>query len=246
MTEQAKAGLYGSSLGANMLTSGVAELLGTFVLVYGGTAVATAASLARPVAGVPYDSLATPLVFGFALLVVVAAIGHVSGGHVNPAVTLGLAATGRFPWRFVPAYLVAQLGGALLGALATWATFGNPGRADAALGATAFAPATGIGQALLVEALVTFLLVFVVVSVATDERVPSALAPLAVGFALTVSVMIAGPVTGGAVNPVRALGPMIVSGNPANFWVYVVGPIAGGLVAALVYDRFLARGATPQ
>ena len=123
-----------------MIAAAVAELVGAFVLIYGGTAVATAALLARPVAGSPYDSLATPLAFGLALLIVVAAIGHVSGGHVNPAVTLGLAITGRFPWRFVPAYLVAQLVGAVLGALATWATFGDPGRDTAHLAATALAP----------------------------------------------------------------------------------------------------------
>ena len=106
-------GLFGSSIGTNMLTAATAEIIGTFVLVYGGTAVAVAAVLDRPVAGPSYNSVATPLAFGLALLVVVASIGHVSGGHVNPAVTLGLAATGRFPWRYVPAYLLAQLTGAL-------------------------------------------------------------------------------------------------------------------------------------
>jgi MIP family channel proteins len=207
--------------------------------------VAVAALLQRPVAGPIYDSLATPLAFGLALLVVAAAIGHVSGGHVNPAVTIGLAATGRFPWRYVPAYLLAQLVGAVLGALATWATHGDPGRVEANLAATI--PATGVGaaQALLVEALVTFVLVLAVVSVATDERVPAALAPLAVGAALAVAVLVAGPITGGAVNPVRALGPALVAGQFTGLWIYMVGPLLGGVVAAVVYDRFLTKAQAP-
>lgn len=241
-----KSGLYGSNVGANMLAAAVAETVGTFILVYGGTAVAVAALLARPVAGPGYDSLATPLAFGLALLIVVAAIGHVSGGHVNPAVTLGLAVTGRFPWRYVPAYLVAQVVGSVLGALATWATFGNPGRDDANLAATVPAATVGPGQALVVEALVTFILVLVVVSVATDDRVPAAIAPIAVGAALAIGVFIAGPVTGGAVNPVRELGPALVAGKFTGLWIYLVGPLIGGVVAAIVYARFLAKAQAPQ
>jgi MIP family channel proteins len=238
-------GLYGSSVGVNMAAASAAELLGTAILVFAGTGVATAATMARPVAGPAYDSLATPLAFGIALLAVVAAIGHVSGAHVNPAVTLGLAATGKFPWRFVPAYLVAQLLGAVLGALGTWVTFGTPGRDEAALGATA--PAAGVGplQALAVEAVVTFILVFVIISVATDERVADAVAPIAVGAALAVGVFVAGPVTGGAVNPVRALGPQLVAGSFADWWVYLIGPVVGGVVAAVVYDRFVGKADSP-
>ena len=240
-----RTGLFGSSIGTNMLAAATAEIIGTFVLVYGGTAVAVAAVLDRPVAGPSYNSVATPLAFGLALLVVVASIGHISGGHVNPAVTIGLAATGRFPWRYVPAYLLAQLTGALLGALATWATFGTAARAEAHLAATSPAPGVGAVQGLLVEALITFILVFVVVSVATDDRVPASLAPIAVGAALAVAVFIAGPVTGGAVNPVRALGPALIAGQLPNIWIYIVGPLLGGVAAAFVYDRFLAKAQAP-
>jgi MIP family channel proteins len=228
-----------------MTAAAVAETLGTFILVYGGTAVAVAAALQRPVAGPAYDSLATPVAFGLALLAVVAAIGHVSGGHVNPAVTIGLAAAGAFPWRYVPAYLVAQIVGAVLGALATWATFGNAGRDVADLAATVPAAGVGDGTVVLVEALVTFVLVFVVVAVATDERVHSSLAPIAVGFALAVGVLVAGPVTGGAVNPARTLGPALVAGQYASLWAYIVGPLVGGIVAAFVYHRFLAKANAP-
>lgn len=238
-------GLYGSRTGVDVAAAAAAELIGTAILVLGGTAVATAASVARPVAGPVYDSLATPLAFGIALLAVVAAIGHVSGAHVNPAVTIGLAVTGKFPWRLAPVYVVAQLVGAVLGSLGTWLAFGGPGRDSAALAATA--PAAGVGdlRALVIEAVVTFVLVFVIISVATDDRVADAVAPIAVGAALTVGVFIAGPVTGGAVNPVRALGPMLVSGQFTGWWLYIIGPVLGGVVAAVTYDRFVKRSDAP-
>jgi MIP family channel proteins len=235
-------GLFGSSSDAPIMGSALAELVGTFILVFGGTAVATAAILSLPTAGQPYNSLAVALAFGLALAAVVAAIGHVSGGHVNPAVTLGMAATGKFPWKSVPVYLGAQLVGAILGALGTWLAFGGPGRAEAKLAATY--PAQGVGdlQAFLLEILITFILVFVVMSVATDSRAPAPIAPIAVGFALAVGVFIAGPVTGGAVNPVRALGPMIVAGDLTSAWLYILGPIIGGVLAAFLYDRTMAEG----
>jgi len=234
-------GAYGSSTSDPILPAALAELVGTFILVFGGTAVAVGAILSRPTAGGAYGSLAVALAFGLALAAVVAAIGHVSGAHVNPAVTLGLASIGQFPWKSVPAYLGAQLVGAVLGAVGTWIAFGAPGRAEANLAATY--PAQGVGdlQAFVLEILITFILVFVVVSVATDSRAPAAIAPIAVGFALAVGVFIAGPVTGGAVNPVRALGPMLVSGDLTSVWLYILGPIIGGVLGAFVYERTMAK-----
>src|SRR5215217_3592828 len=224
------AGLYGSQIDASHIVgAAIAELVGTFILVFGGTAVAVGAILARPTAGPAYDSLAVALAFGLALAAVVAAVGHVSGAHVNPAVTLGMAATGKFPWNYTPHYIGAQLVGAVLAALATWITFGGAGaRGEAKLAATY--PAQGVGdlQAFVVEILITFILVFVVMAVATDQRAPAAIAPIAVGFALAVGVFIAGPVTGGSVNPARSLGPMIVAGDLTSVWLYILGPIIGG------------------
>jgi MIP family channel proteins len=241
--ESGGGGLYGSQIDASHIVgAAIAELVGTFILVFGGTAVAVGAILARPTAGAAYDSLAIALAFGLALAIVVAAIGHVSGAHVNPAVTLGMAATGKFPWNYTPHYVGAQLVGAVLAALATWLTFGGAGaRSEASLAATY--PAQGVGdlQAFLVEILITFILVFVVMSVATDDRAPAAIAPIAVGFALVVGVFIAGPVTGGAVNPARALGPMLVAGDFTSVWLYILGPIIGGVLGALLYDRFMAQ-----
>jgi MIP family channel proteins len=236
-------GLYGSQVdSSNLLGSAVAELIGTFVLVYTGCAVAVAAILQRPTAGpIFYDSLAVALAFGLALVAIVAAIGHVSGAHVNPAVTLALAVTKKFSWQYVPVYIGAQLVGAVLGAVAVWITYGSAAREAASLAATF--PTDGVGdlRALVVEILVTFILVFVVISVATDERAPAGVAPLAVGFALACGVLIAGPITGGSLNPARTLGPMVMAGQFTAVWVYVVGPIVGAVLAALAYDRFASQ-----
>lgn len=244
--ERSGDGLYGSSSGGPVLGPAVAELVGTFILVFGGTAVAVGAILSSPTAGEAYDSLAVALAFGLTLVAVVAAVGHVSGAHVNPAVTLAMAATGKFSWKLVPVYVVAQLVGAVLAALATWLTFGPPARSEANLAATY--PAQGVGdlQAFFVEVLITFVLVFVVMAVATDSRAPAAIAPVAVGFALAVGVFIAGPVTGGAVNPARALGPMLVAGDLTSAWLYILGPLVGGVLAAFLYDRLLTQPESPD
>jgi MIP family channel proteins len=164
---------------------------------------------------------------------VVAAIGHVSGGHVNPAVTIGQAVIGKFPWKQVPIWIGAQLAGAILAAFAVWLCFGDAGREKGKLGATALAEGVTAGRGLAIEALITFVLVFVVGLTASDPRVPSAtIAPIAVGFALAAGVFVGGPLTGGGVNPVRALGPMLVAGQLDDVWLYVLAPLVGGLLGA--------------
>ncbi len=230
---------------ANMLRAGLAEMVGTFFLIFTGTATAGAAALGKSTAGTPPDSLAVALAFGLVLVALVGALGQVSGAHLNAAVTLGLAVTRKFPWRYVPSYLGFQLLGAVLGAGATWAAFGSVVRNKAHLGATVPAQGVSDGRAFLVEALITFLLVFVVVAVATDQRVPAAVAAPAIGFALIASVLIGGGVTGGAVNPDRALGPAIMSGTFTSLWLYIVAPLLGGIVAAVLYDRVVGRATAP-
>jgi MIP family channel proteins len=233
-------GLYGSSVGGNMVRADVAELVGTFVLTLAGISVAVAATTDRP-AGAPPDLLAVALAFGLVLVALVSALGHVSGAHLNPAVTLALAVSGRFSWRYVPGYVVAQLVGACAAALVVRTTYGAAADSRAALGSPSPAGGASGWQALLVEVVITFVLMLVIVSVATDDRVaPAAVGP-AVGFALAAAVLIGSPVSGGAANPARALGPMIIAFDFPAWLVYIVGPILGATLAALLYTRFLAK-----
>ncbi len=121
--------LHGHQLERNLAPAVAAEAAGTFVLVLAITSAAVAASLSRPVAGTPYGSLAVPVAGGLALAIGVASIGHISGAHLNPAVTLGLAASRRFPWAWAPGYVIAQFAGATAAAAATWGLYGiRPGR----------------------------------------------------------------------------------------------------------------------
>lgn len=222
-----------------------AEAIGTFMLVLVGTAVATAAVLQKGTAGPAYTSLAVGLAFGFVLIPIVGSLGQISGAHVNPAVTLGLAVAGKFPWRNVPAYFVAQLAGAVVAALVVWAVYGQGAYFDSHLGAPA--PVNGASglQVLLVEALIAFILVFTVVSTTTDDRVPPGTAAIAIGFALGAGVLLGGPVSGGAGNPARALGPMIVAGTYPLWLFYVFGPLIGGAVAAVAF-RIVGKASTPK
>ena len=234
-----------STASENLTLACVAEAIGTFMLVLVGTAVATAAVLGKGTAGPAYNSLAVALSFGLVLVPIVGSIGQISGAHVNPAVTIGLAVAGKFPWRNVAPYAIAQLAGAIVAALVVWAAYGHGAYVDSHLGAPA--PVNGASglQVLLVEALIAFLLVFTVISTTTDARVPPGTAAIAIGSALAAGVLLGGPVSGGAGNPARALGPMIVAGTFPVWLYYVLGPILGGVLAALVF-RLVAKANTPK
>ncbi|MBM7806933.1 glycerol uptake facilitator protein/aquaporin Z/aquaporin NIP [Geodermatophilus bullaregiensis] len=241
--ETATTGLYGSRIGTTVGRTALTEFIGTAILVFVGTGTAVASAATGQAT---YDSLAVVLAFGFTLTALAAAFGHVSGCHLNPAVTLGLAVTRRFPWPAAGAYVVAQLAGGVAGVAATWAVFGAAARDQGQLGATVPLGGISAGQAFLAEALVTFVLVLVVVSVATDDRAQAAIAPVAVGFALAAGIFVAGPLTGGAVNPARAFGPDLLAGQLSSLWIYLLAPTVGGVLAAVVYDRLLAAGEPPE
>lgn len=230
----------------NMIRTAVAEMLGTFVLVLAIISTAVAATIAKPLAGAPYGSLTVPLAGGLALAALAAGLANVSGAHLNPAVTLGLAVNRHFPWTYVPAYVIAQFVGAIAAAAVTWGLFGHAAKVRAGLGATYPAAGVGVGRVFAAEAVVTFVLVLVIVAVVTDNRVHPAVAAGAIGAALAVGILIAGPLTGGAVNPARAIGPMIVNGRFTDWWAYLIAPIVGGAVAVAAYDTFLRASRTPS
>ncbi len=234
-----------SSQSSNLALACFAEGIGTFMLVLVGTAVATAAVLGKGTAGPAYNSFAVAMAFGLVLIPIVGSLGQISGAHVNPAVTLGLAVAGKFPWRQLPAYVAAQLVGAVLAALVVWLAYGNGAYTDSHLGAPS--PVNGASgmQVLLVEALIAFILVFTVISTTTDVRVPKGTPALAIGFALTAGVLLGGPVSGGAGNPARALGPMIVAETFPVWAYYVVGPLLGAVLAAVAF-RVVSRANPPK
>jgi MIP family channel proteins len=237
--------LHGHQLERNLARAVTAEAAGTFVLVLAITSAAVGAALSRPVAGTPYGSLAVPVAGGLALAIGVASAGHISGAHLNPAVTLGLAVSRRFPWACAPCYIMAQFAGATVAAAVTWGMYGDQARSIAALGATVPAAGVSAGRVLAAEAVVTFVLVLVVVAVATDSRVPRGIAAMAIGAALAVAIVISGPVSGAGVNPARAIGPMLLAGQFSDWWAYLAAPLAGGIAAVALHDRFLRVGRTP-
>lgn len=222
-----------------------AELIGTYLLVFlgVGTVLATKLVLAPEA---PLDATSIALAFGFAVVVAVYALGHISGAHINPSVTVGLATIRRFPWKTVPSYLTAQLSGAVLASLTHWALFGDRARDELLLGATT--PGTrGTAVALLAEIVITFFLVLTVAAIALDKRSPGPLAAgLAIGFVVTAGIFATLPLSGGSLNAARSFGPMLVSGHFPGWWAYLLGPLAGGVLGAVVYEFVLKRGRAPE
>lgn len=204
----------------------LAEAIGTFLLVFIGTG-AVVTNTVNPASS--SGLLAIAVAFGFALMLVVYTVGHISGAHVNPAVTLGLAITGKIPARDAVLYAVAQVIGAFVASIVLRIAFGNV----ADLGTTL--PSGGNAESFTLELILTAVLVFVVYGVATDKRAPAAAAGLAIGSAVLLNVLVAGPISGGSINPARSLAPAVVSGNFDGLWIYLIAPFIGGVVGALAY-----------
>jgi MIP family channel proteins len=175
------------------------------------------------------------LAFGCVILAAVYTLGHVSGAHINPAVTVGFWLARRFPGRDVAPYVLAQLAGATLAALVLRATLGS----FASAGATT--PAIPTPAALAVEIALSFFLMLVVMAVATDARVSGGVAGLAVGLMVMGDALMGGPLTGASMNPARSFGPALATGVWTAHWLYWVGPIIGMAIAVRAYD-YLRHG----
>jgi aquaporin Z len=225
----------------------LAEMLGTFWLVFGGCGSAVL-SASFPKLGIGY--LGVSLAFGLTLLTMAYAIGHISGCHINPAVSIGLAIGRRFPMREVPAYVVAQVAGAVIASLLLFAiASGSPGfdlaGGFASNGYGVHSPGLfTLGACVLTEVILTFMFLMIILG-ATDERAPQGFAPIAIGLGLAVINLIGIPVTNLSVNPARSTGPAIIVGGWAlqQLWLFWLAPIAGAVLAGLIHPA-LARTQT--
>ncbi len=202
-----------------------AELVGTYALVTAGCGAIMVDSSTGALTHVGVAGT-----FGLIIMVMIASAGHLSGAHFNPAVTLAFALTRHLSWRDVLPYIAAQLLGALSGALTLRALFGP----IAHLGATL--PSGSVLQSLCLEMLLTAVLMFVIISVATDTRAVGQLAALAIGGTVALEALWAGPISGASMNPARSFGPALIAGIWQDQWIYWLGPIGGASVGAWVYE----------
>jgi aquaporin Z len=210
----------------------VAEFIGTFTLIFVGVgAIAVGGSLTS-----------VAFAHGLAIAVMVSAVGHISGGHFNPAVTLGFLITRRIVPALAALYWGVQLAGAVVAALLLkWLFPGSP----LASGVPSVHAVTST-KAVFIEAILTFFLVWVVFATAADSRGTFAsIAGLGIGLTITMDILAGGPLTGAAMNPARAFGPELVGGHWADAWVWYIGPLAGGAVAALLYEWLYLRALRP-
>jgi len=212
-----------------------AEFVGTFALVFIG--VGSVLFSGGQLVGVA-------LAHGLAIAVMVSAVGHISGGHFNPAITFGFLITRRMAPVLGAVYVVTQLLAAVVAMLALKVIYPDEANLDA--GVPRVAEQISVGAGVLTEAILTFFLVWVVFATAADPRGTfKSVAGLAIGLTITVDILGGGPLTGAAMNPARALGPELVQGEWSDFWVYWVGPLAGGGVAALAYELLYLRPLEP-
>ncbi|GAB4539606.1 MAG: hypothetical protein Tsb0020_53230 [Haliangiales bacterium] len=225
------------SVTAGRLRKAGAEMIGTFALVFAGCGAIMVDQLSAGAIG----HTGVSLCFGLVIMVMVYATGHISGAHLNPAVTLAFAATRRFPWREAPLYIAAQVLAACAAGLLLRASLGPVAK----LGATApAAMLPSVWPALSMEITLTAMLMFVIMAVATDSRAVGQMAGWAIGGTVAVAALVGGPISGASLNPARSLGPALASGHLDALWLYLIGPVAGALVGAGLYQLLRCGGAS--
>ena len=213
--------------GPELARRAAAEGLAAFALVFAGCG----AIVADDVYGGALGVVGIALVFGLVIMAMVYATGHLSGAHINPAVTIAFALTRHFPAREAASYVAAQLAGAIAAAfllLAVWP------EQPADLGATV--PSVGVGSALVYEIVMTAFLMFVIMAVATDVRAVGAAAAIAIGATVGLDALFGGVVTGASMNPARSIGPALASGTWTDIWIYIAGPVIGAGLGAFAYQ----------
>ena len=216
-----------------------AESIGTFFLVLIGPG----AAMVNAAIGGGIGVAGIALAFAFVIIAMVYALGHLSGAHLNPAVTVAFWSTRRFPSRDVAPYVFAQCVGAIVASVVLRAVLGPVGHLGATL--PSVIPHVSVGAAFLIEALLSFALMFVIMAVATDDRVAPGFAPIAVGLTVGFCALTGGPLTGASMNPARSLGPALVGSEWRAHWVYWVAPMVAMVLAARMYDA-LRLAAAPR
>ena len=208
----------------------VAEFVGTFALIFIGAGSIVMDHVTSGAVGLTGIALA----HGLAIACMASAVGAVSGGHLNPAVTIAFLSTGRIKAGPALKYIIAQCAGAVAAAAAL--SFAAPADSVAAvtLGTPMLSATTSMAQGLVTEIILTFFLMFVIYGTAVDSRAPK-MGALFIGLTVTLDIFMGGPITGAAMNPARSLGPALVSGELANFWLYWIGPVIGAVLAAMIY-----------
>jgi len=210
----------------------VAEFLGTFGLIFIGAGSVCTDAISSGGIGL----VGVALAHGLVLALMISALMRFSGGHFNPAVSIALWLTNKFPLKDLPFYIIFQLLGGIVGALfLTW-IFPMDVWREVNLGTPGLGPDIGFGSGVFVELLITFFLVLMVFGTAADPQGPRQLSGLAIGLTLAFDILFAGPLTGGAANPARAFGPALVSGYWEAHLVYWIGPILGGIIAGITYQ----------
>ncbi|HEX6547899.1 MAG TPA: aquaporin [Candidatus Dormibacteraeota bacterium] len=218
----------------------VAEFIGTFALIFVGVGAIAGTSIGKDQPGL----VAIALAHGLTIAVMASATAAISGGHLNPAVTAGVLAAGRISPVNAAGYWVSQLLGAVAAAFLIQAVI--PSAALHAVNLGTPAPAAGISgpSALLMEAVLTFFLMFVIYGTAVDRRAPK-MAGLFIGLTVTLDILIGGPITGAAMNTARWFGPALLTGGLGNFWIYTIGPVGGAVAAAVLWRYFLESRVEP-
>jgi len=205
----------------------IAELVATYFLVFAGCGAIMVDIDKNKLLGQP----GVAITWGAAVMVMVYTVGHVSGAHINPAVTIAFASCKRFPWKEVPGYMVAQVLASILASGTLRLIFS--GKHDNFAGS---APPGSDFQALVVEIIITFYLMFVISAVATDDRATAQLAGVVIGTTVLLNAMFAGPISGASMNPARSIGPALVWNKYEGLWVYIFGPTIGALGGAWAYN----------
>jgi aquaporin TIP len=223
------------------LLRAAAELVGAFTLTFIGVgSIVTAAGIHDP------SLIGVALAHGLAIAVMVSALGHISGGHFNPAVTFGFLVTRRIQPLLGVVYWIAQLAGAALAALLVKVLLPRAATNAVHLGVPALGGGVSAGAGFVLEAIFTFFLVWVVFATAADPRGTfKSIAGLAIGLTITMGILFGGPLTGAAMNPSRAFGPQLVGNHWANCWVWYAGPLVGGAIAALTYEYLYLQPLAP-